>query len=77
MPFENIKWEKLYRFLRQLIPLLKGTVPNDDLSGLIKSVDMNTYALRRTTTNEKIELDAAGTVFDPNSPYMAGAVGLR
>ena len=73
MPFENIKWEKLYWFLRQLIPLLKVTVPNDDLSGLMESVDMNTYALRRTATNEKIELDAAGTILDPNSPNMAGA----
>lgn len=73
MPFENLKWEKLYWFLRQLIPLLKVTVPNDDLSGLMESVDMNTYALRRTATNEKIELDAAGTILDPNSPNMAGA----
>lgn len=73
MPFENVKWEKLYWFLRQLIPLLKVTVPNDDLSGLMESVDMNTYALRRTATNEKIELDAAGTILDPNSPNMAGA----
>lgn len=73
MPFENVKWEKLYWFLRQLIPLLKVTVPNDDLSGLMESVDMNTYALRRTATNQKIELDATTTVLDPNSPNMAGA----
>ena len=73
MPFENIKWEKLYWFLRQLIPLLKVTVPGDDLSDLLESVDMNTYALRRTASNEKIVLDAAGAVLDPNSPNMAGA----
>lgn len=73
MPFENIKWEKLYWFLRQLIPLLKVKDPDDDdLSGLLESVDMNTYALRRTASNEKILLDAAGTVLDPNSPNMAG-----
>lgn len=74
LPFENIKWEKLYWFLRQLIPLLKVQLPNeDDLSGLQESVDMNTYALRRTATNQKMELDAAATVLDPNSPNMAGA----
>lgn len=73
LAFENAKWEKLYWFLHQLVPLLKVTVPNDDLSGLMESVDMNTYALRRTATNQKIELEAAATILDPNSPNMADA----
>lgn len=73
IPFSNIKWEKLFWFLRALIPLLKVPTPDDDLSGLLESVDMNTYALRRTALNQKIELDAAPTALDPNSPDMAGA----
>ena len=74
LPFENVKWEKLYWFLRALIPLLKVANPNqDDLEGLLESVDMNTYALRRTATNYTIELDPTASVLNPNSPNMAGA----
>ena len=45
----------------------------DDLKDLLDSVDLNTYGLRRTGLNEKIELDSSETVLDPTKAAMAGA----
>ena len=69
--YEVADWEKLFWFLRFLIPQLivpgKGA---DDIKDLLDSVDLNTYGLRRTALNETIELDAEETRLDPNKPVM-------
>ena len=74
MSFEMKEWEKLFWYLRFLIPNLHVNVPGrDDMKDLLDNVDLNTYGLRRTALNEKIELDASPTVVDPNKAAMAGA----
>lgn len=76
MQFEMMEWEKLFWFLRYLIPSLH--VPgrdSEDVKDLLDSVDLNTYGLRRTALNETITLDAGETTIDPNKPVMVTAGG--
>lgn len=74
MDFEMKEWEKLFWYLRFLIPNLHVDVPGrDDLTDLLDKVDLNTYGLRRTSLNQSIELDASETVLDPAKAAMAGA----
>lgn len=74
LDYEMKEWEKLFWFLRFLIPGLHVDVPGrDDLRDLLDNVDLNTYGLRRTALNEQISLDAEETKLDPNKPAMAGA----
>lgn len=72
--FEVADWEKLFWFLRYLIPGLHVNTPGDDqLRDLLDSVDLNTYGLRRTALNESVVLDAGESTIDPLKPSMAGA----
>lgn len=72
--FEVPDWEKLYWFLRYLIPDLNVKNPEDDrMRDLLDSVDLNTYGLRRTALNETVALDASGTTMEPLKSNMAGA----
>ncbi len=74
MPFEMKDWEKLFWFLRYLIPGLHVTNNGDDgLKDLLDSVDLNTYGLRRTALNEAVILDAGETTIDPLKPTMVNA----
>ena len=74
MDFEMKEWEKLFWYLRFLIPNLHVDVAGrDDLTDLLDKVDLNTYGLRRTSLNQTIDLDASETVLDPTKPAMAGA----
>ena len=76
MEFEMLDWEKLFWFLRYLIPSLHIDKPGSvDLKDLLDSVDLNTYGLRRTSLNETIMLDAGESVIDPNKPVMVNAGG--
>ncbi|MCR5456018.1 MAG: DEAD/DEAH box helicase family protein [Bacteroidales bacterium] len=75
--YENLEWEKLYWFLRHLIPyLVVPHISDSDLRDLLENVDLNTYGLRRTALHEKIILDAGETVLDTDDPKMAGAGDL-
>ena len=74
MVFDAPQWEKLYWFLRLLIPQLK--VPQNggiDISDLLDKTDLNTYCLSRTALNEHIELEAEETRLDPLTPKMVTA----
>lgn len=76
MDFEMKEWEKLFWYLRFLIPGLHVDVPGrDTMKDLLDNVDLNTYGLRRTALNQTIDLDASEAVLDPNKPVMAGAGG--
>lgn len=76
MEFEMVDWEKLFWFLRYLIPSLHIDKPGvTDMKDLLDSVDLNTYGLRRTALNETIILDSGETVIDPNKPVMVNAGG--
>lgn len=78
MVFDAPAWEKMYWYLRLLIPQLK--VPQNggiDISDLLDNTDLNTYALSRTALNEHIELDADETRLDPLAPKMVNAGGTE
>ena len=76
MPFEMKDWEKLFWFLRYLIPSLHIEGPNiDSMKDLLDSVDLNTYGLRRTALNESITLDAGEASMDPLKQKMVSAGG--
>ena len=76
MPFEMIQWEKLYWFLKFLIPKLPIKNPDiDALDELLNSVDLSTYGLERVRLNEAIGLDDSDSEMDPQNPNPRGAHG--
>ncbi|QXP71270.1 type I restriction endonuclease subunit R [Polaribacter sp. R2A056_3_33] len=76
LPFEILNWEKLYWFLKFLIPKLPIVDPAiDALDELLSSIDLSTYGLERVRLNETIELDASETAVDPQNPTPRGAYG--
>lgn len=71
MDYEVKDWEKMFWFLRFLIPELHvESNGGKDIKDLLDYVDLNTYGLRRTALNETIGLDAGESVIDPNKPVM-------
>lgn len=76
MPFEVLAWEKLFWFLKFLIPKLKIVDPNqDELDELLSSVDLSTYGLERTKLGHAIGLDDTESVLDPQNPNPRGGHG--
>lgn len=76
LPFEILNWEKLYWFLKFLIPKLPIVDPDiDALDELLSSIDLSTYGLERVRLNETIELDASETAVAPQNPSPRGAYG--
>lgn len=73
MPFEVLAWEKLFWFLKFLVPKLKIKDPNADaLDALLDAVDLSSYGLERTKLNQTIGLDDALTELDPQNPNPRG-----
>jgi type I restriction enzyme, R subunit len=76
MPFEVLDWEKLFWFLKFLIPKLIVRTKEDELiDALLESVDLSTYGLERTKLNHSIGLDDSATELDPQNPNPRGAHG--
>ncbi|WP_055446569.1 type I restriction endonuclease subunit R [Lacinutrix mariniflava] len=76
MPFEILEWEKLFWFLKFLVPKLP--VRPDDIDGLdelLESIDLSTYGLERVRLNESIGLDDTESEVDPQNPNPRGAHG--
>lgn len=71
--YEVPDWEKLYWYLRFLIPDLHVDSKGEDIKDLLDAVDLNTYGLRRTALNETVVLDSGETTVDPNKPVMVNA----
>ena len=71
--YEVPDWEKLYWYLRYLIPDLHVDSKGEDIKDLLDDVDLNTYGLRRTALNETIVLDAGETTVEPNKAVMVNA----
>ncbi len=68
IPFENEEWEKLFWFLKFLIPKLKvNTYENNVIDSILDKVDLATYALKREKIGETIKLDEEETIMDTNS----------
>lgn len=76
MPFEMVKWEQLFWFLKFLIPKLIILNPGGpELDELLNSVDLSTYGLERVKLNVAIGLDASAKEVDPQNPNPRGAHG--
>jgi type I restriction enzyme R subunit len=76
LPYEVVKWEKLFWFLKFLIPKLLIKDPTmDAMDEILNSVDLSTYGLERVKLNTTIELDATETELDPQNPNPRGAHG--
>jgi len=74
MPYEVLKWEKLFWFLKFLIPKLIISDPDKDaLDELLNSVDLSTYGLERVKLNISVGLDASETELEPQNPNPRGA----
>ena len=74
MPFEVVAWEKLFWFLKFLIPKLKIKDPNQVLMDeLLEAVDLSTYGLQRVKLNHAIGLDDSETEVDPQNPNPRSA----
>ncbi|MCZ4703920.1 type I restriction endonuclease subunit R [Legionella pneumophila] len=76
MPFEIESWEKLFWFLKFLIPKLKVADPDADaFDKLLESVDLSSYGLQRVKLNHTIHLDESASELDPQNPNPRGAYG--
>lgn len=76
LPYEVLNWEKLFWFLKFLIPkLLINDTTADQLDELLNSVDLSTYGLERVKLNEAIVLDDAASELEPQNPNPRGAHG--
>jgi len=76
MPYEIVVWEKLFWFLKFLIPKLIIQDPDADvLDELLDSVDLSSYGLQRVKLNHSIDLDDSETELDPQNPNPRGAHG--
>ncbi|WP_397362969.1 type I restriction endonuclease subunit R [Olleya sp. R77988] len=78
LPFEVLNWEKLYWFLKFLIPKLPiKPDPIGALDELLESIDLSTYGLERVRLNETIGLDDSESIVDPQNPNPRGAHGTE
>ncbi|MDD3877482.1 MAG: DEAD/DEAH box helicase family protein [Bacteroidales bacterium] len=76
MPYEILAWEKLFWFLKFLVPkLIIIDKEKDALDELLNAVDLSTYGLERVKLNISIGLDASETEVDPQNPNPRGAHG--
>lgn len=73
MPFEVLEWEKLFWFLKFLVPKLKIKDPDQDmLDELLESIDLSTYGLARSKLNHDVVLDPSESELDPQNPNPRG-----
>lgn len=73
IPFEVLVWEKLFWFLKFLIPKLKIKDPNQAaIDELLEAVDLSSYGLERVKLGHDIILDATESQLDPQNPNPRG-----
>ena len=76
MPYEIVAWEKLFWFLKFLIPKLKVQDPDADaIDELLESVDLSSYGLQRSKLNSSIKLSDDEAELDPQNPNPRGGHG--
>ena len=76
MPYQIVAWEKLFWFLKFLIPKLIIKDPDAELiDELLESVDLSTYGLERVKLNQSITLDDNETEVEPQNPNPRGVHG--
>ena len=70
---EVIDWEKLFWFLKYLIPKLVVKDPDAQMiDELLESVDLSSYGLERVKLNQSIELDDEETELSPSNANPRG-----
>ena len=73
IPYNNVKWEMLYWFLKFLIKDLKVVDPDkDQFDKLLESVDLSSYGLERVMLNQLIGLESEEYEVDPQNPNPRG-----
>lgn len=76
LPYEILAWEKLFWFLKFLIPkMVVKDSQADLLDELLESVDLSTYGLERTKLNVSIPLDDEESGLSPQNPNARGVHG--
>lgn len=76
IPYEVVGWEKLFWFVKFLIPkMMINDKDKDALDALLDSVDLSTYGLERVKLSSKIDLDEGETQFDPQNSNPRGTHG--
>ena len=76
MPYEIVEWEKLFWFLKFLIPkMIIKDKDQDKLDELLNSVDLSTYGLERVKLGISIGMDESPTQLDPQNANPRGAHG--
>ncbi len=76
MPFEIPDWEKLFWFLKFLIPKLIVKDPDaEKIDELLEAVDLSSYGLERVKLSHSIGLDASETELEPQNSNPRGAHG--
>lgn len=76
MPYEIVAWEKLFWYLKFLIPkMIIKDKDQDMLDELLNSVDLSTYGLERVKLGISIELDDSETEVNPQNANPRGAHG--
>ncbi len=76
IPYNNLNWEKLYWFLKFLIPKLYVRDPAvDQIDELLESIDLSTYGLERVHLNYAIALESTESEIDPQNSNLRGYRG--
>lgn len=76
IPYEVLDWEKLFWFLKFLIPkLIVNTKEDQQMDDILESVDLSTYGLERTKLNYTIGLDESESELEPQNANPRGAHG--
>ncbi|WP_207420234.1 type I restriction endonuclease subunit R [Desertivirga brevis] len=74
--YEIVRWEKLFWFLKFLIPkLVVRDREAEALDELLNSVDLSTYGLERTKLSHSIGLDDSESELNPQNSNPRGAHG--
>lgn len=71
LSFNNNFWERLYWFLKFLMPKIKPIEKEDLARGILEAIDLDSYRLSRVTTDD-IKLQGGGEL-DSTPPIMRGA----
>tara|TARA_R110001606_G_scaffold361754_3_gene514954 strand:+ start:9009 stop:12047 length:3039 start_codon:yes stop_codon:yes gene_type:complete len=78
MPYEMVVWEKLFWFLKFLVPKLIVNDPESDaIDALLESVDLSSYGLQRVKLNQTISLSSEDAELEPQNPNPRGAHNIE
>lgn len=70
LTFNNPYWERLYWFLKYLMPLIAPEQQEELAEGILEAIELDSYRLSRTTTQD-IGL-TGGEELEPSPPTMRG-----